>query len=132
MGKKPYIVNIRDLAGCNNAFRVALWTGDSLQATLMSINPGDDIGTEMHPTVDQYIMVSNGRAKVYFGDAKDRLRFVGEVGGNNAIFIPAGTWHNIVNSGGRPLKLISVYAPPNHPYGAYQSTKIDERKPEKN
>lgn len=127
MGKKPYVVDIKRLAECNNAFRVALWTGNNLQTTLMSINPRDDIGVEMHDDTDQYIMVAYGRAKVFFGDSKDKLKFISDVGSNDAIYIPAGTWHNIVNTGGRPLKLISVYAPPKHPYGTNQPTKKDAK-----
>lgn len=127
MGKKPYVVNIKSLAICNNAFRMGLWTGEYLQTTLMSINPNDDIGKEMHSNVDQYLMVVKGRAKVYFGDSKNTLKLYKDAGPDDAIFIPAGTWHNVVNVGRRALKLISVYGPPNHPYGVYQATKNDAR-----
>ena len=125
MGKKPYVVNIKKLAKCNDAFRVALWTGEHLQTTLMSINVGDDIGKEMHSDVDQYIMIADGCAKVYFGTSRAGLKFYKDVGPDDAIYVPAGTWHNVVNNGRKPLKVISVYGPTNHPFGTYQKTKKD-------
>lgn len=125
MGKKPYIVDIKDLAKCNTAYRAALWTGNYLQTTLMSIKAGGDIGLEMHPEVDQFIMVVDGHGTSSIGESKDKLTYSKKVGSDDAIYIPAGSWHNVVNTGNQPLKLISFYAPPNHPSGTYQETKED-------
>ena len=96
-----------------------------MQLTLMSIPVYGDIGVEMHPNVDQFIRVESGNAKVYMGSCRDNLQGVACVKENDAILIPAGTWHNIVNVGGRPLKLYSLYAPPQHPFGTVHVTKED-------
>lgn len=124
-GPKPFVFNIRHATNMNRNFRTALWTGKHLQLTLMSIPVGSDIGIEMHPDVDQFIRVESGRAKVYFGGSKNSLREVKVVNENYAILIPAGTWHNVVNVGNRPLKVYSLYAPPNHPFGTVHNTKAD-------
>ena len=84
-----------------------------------------DIGVEMHSDIDQLIRVKSGRARVYMGSCRNDLRDMGCVDGSYAILIPAGTWHNIVNTGNRPLKLYSLYAPPQHPYGTVHRTKAD-------
>ena len=124
-GPKPFVFNIRHATDMNRNFRTALWTGKHLQLTLMSIPVGSDIGAEMHPDVDQFIRIESGRAKVYFGDSKKSLRESMVVNENYAILIPAGTWHNVVNVGNRPLKVYSLYAPPNHPFGTVHNTKAD-------
>ncbi len=130
MGKKPYVTNIKNQAMSNTAFRAALWTGEYLQTTLMSIRPGGDIGVEMHPNTDQCIMVAGGRGMASTGDSKDRFTYSKKISVDDAIYIPAGTWHNITNVGNRPLKLISFYAPPNHPRGTYQASKADAKRSE--
>ena len=109
----------------NRNFRTALWTGGHLQLTLMSIPVRSDIGVEMHPDVDQFIRVEGGQAKVYFGNSRNSLHEAKAVNENYAVLIPAGTWHNIVNTGNRPLKVYSLYAPPNHPFGTVHKTKSD-------
>ncbi|HHX71975.1 MAG TPA: cupin domain-containing protein [Clostridiales bacterium] len=124
-GGKPYVVNLARVVRQNNTFRTALWTGDHLQLTIMSIKPGDDIGLEIHPDDDQMIGVEDGTAIVQMGPHKDKLTFRAEVSSGYAIFVPAGTWHNIINTGRRPLKVFSVYAPPHHPFGTIHETKAD-------
>jgi mannose-6-phosphate isomerase-like protein (cupin superfamily) len=109
----------------NENFRTTLWTGQDMQLTLMSIPVCGDIGVEMHSDVDQFIRVESGRARVYMGSCRSNLREMGCVDGNYAIIIPAGTWHNVVNVGNRPLKLYSLYAPPQHPFGTVHRTKAD-------
>jgi len=128
-GPQPFVVNIEQATRQNQNFRLALWTGCHLQLTLMSINPGDDIGLEMHPQVDQFIRIQEGQGAVKMGDCKERLDFQREVFADYAIFIPAGTWHNVINTGRTPLKLYSIYAPPEHPHGTVQKTKQDADKP---
>ncbi|MEK3806024.1 cupin domain-containing protein [Bacillus sp. FSL H8-0547] len=122
-GAEPFVVNINEATLQNNTFRTALWTGTHLQLTLMSINPGEDIGLEMHPDVDQFLRVEEGQGIVQMGKSKDQLPFVRNVYDDSAIFIPAGTWHNVTNTGKSPLKLYSIYAPPNHPFGTVHETK---------
>ena len=126
-GCEPFIFNIRHATNMNRNFRMALWTGRYMQLTLMSIPVHGDIGAEMHHDVDQLICVESGRAKVYMGTCKDNLREQAFVGENYAILIPAGTWHNIVNAGGQPLKLYSLYAPTQHPFGTVHPTKEDAK-----
>ena len=125
-GAEPFIFNIDHATLMNENFRTTLWTGRHMQLTLMSIPVCCDIGVEMHSDVDQFIRVESGKARVYMGSCKNDLRERACVDGNYAIIIPAGTWHNIVNVGNRPLKLYSLYAPPQHPFGTVHQTKADE------
>lgn len=122
-GPRPFVVNIEDETKRNRAFRRALWTGDHLQVTLMSIQVGEDIGLEIHPHLDQFLRVEEGRGLVQMGHRQDNLHFQEEVFDDYAILIPAGTWHNVRNTGNRPLKLYSIYAPPQHPHGTVHETK---------
>ncbi|WP_343206437.1 cupin domain-containing protein [Bacillus sp. B15-48] len=122
-GTKPFVVNIEQVTKQNNTFRTALWTGTHLQVTLMSINVGEDIGLEVHPTLDQFLRLEQGQGIVQMGADKDRLDFQRRVADDFVILIPAGTWHNLTNTGNIPLKLYSIYAPPEHPFGTVHETK---------
>ena len=122
-GPEPFVVNIHKAAKENNTYRTALWTGCHLQLTLMSINVGDDIGLEVHPTLDQFIRIEEGQGLVRMGNSKYHLDFQRNVADDFAIFIPAGKWHNLINTGDKPIKLYSIYAPPNHPHSIVQDTK---------
>ncbi|MGD6832174.1 cupin domain-containing protein [Sutcliffiella halmapala] len=124
-GPNPFVANINEATKQNNTYRTALWTGTHLQLTLMSLNPGEDIGLEMHPDVDQFLRVEQGQGIVQMGKSKDDLNFQRNVYDDSAIIIPAGTWHNLTNTGNTPLKLYSIYAPPNHPFGTVHPTKAD-------
>ncbi|HWP79291.1 MAG TPA: cupin domain-containing protein [Candidatus Acidoferrum sp.] len=124
-GQEPYVVDIDAAALKNEAFRTALWTGKHLQLTLMSIAPGGDIGLEMHPATDQFLRVVQGKGLVLMGTLKDRLGFEQKVGEGDAILIPAGCWHNVINTGRRPMKLYSIYGPPQHPKGTVHRTKSE-------
>lgn len=122
-GPKPLIVNIDRASKQNPNYRTALWTGEHLQVTLMSIRVGGDIGLEMHPNLDQFIRVESGHGLVKMGSRRDNLNIQKQVNEDYAIIIPAGTWHNLINIGNRPLKLYSIYAPPQHPFGTVHRTK---------
>lgn len=124
-GGKPFVIDINKAAKKNNTYRTAIWTGDHLQVTLMSINSGEDIGLEIHPHVDQFLRIEQGEGIVQMGKSKNNLNFEKRVYDDSAIFIPAGTWHNLTNTGSMPLKLYSIYAPPNHPFGTIHATKQD-------
>ena len=124
-GDEPFVFNINHATNMNRNFRTAIWTGRDMQLTLMSIPVGCDIGVEMHPNVDQFIRVESGRARVYMGSCKNDLKEKAFANENYAILIPAGTWHNIINTGNCPLKLYSLYAPPQHPFGTVHRTKKD-------
>ena len=116
-GKKPFVVNIDRYTRINKNFRTALWTGEHMQLTLMSIPVGGEIGLEKHEDLDQFIKIEEGIGFVMMGENKDALNIQNRVNRNYAILIPAGTYHNLKNTGSRPLKLFSLYAPPAHPFG---------------
>ncbi|MEG0260365.1 MAG: cupin domain-containing protein [Lysinibacillus sp.] len=122
-GPKPFVVNINEASKQNCTYRTALWTGTHLQITVMSLNVGEDIGLEMHPDVDQFLRIEQGQGIVQMGKNKNNLDFEKCVYDDFAIVIPAGTWHNLTNTGNIPLKLYSIYAPPNHPAGTVHLTK---------
>ncbi|MDF2535359.1 MAG: cupin [Bacillales bacterium] len=122
-GREPFVVNINEASKQNKSYRTALWTGNHLQVTLMSINVGEDIGLEIHPNVDQFLRIEQGQGVVQMGKRKDKLNFIQKVSDDFAIMIPAGTWHNVTNTGNTPLKLYSIYAPPQHPFGTVHLTK---------
>ena len=103
-GNKPFVININEVTRLNNNFRTALWTGEHLQLTLMCIRVNDCIGLEMHPNVDQFLRIEEGYGLVQMGDTKN----------------------NLTNLGNRPIKLYSIYAPANHPFGTIHKTKEDE------
>ncbi|GAB2546290.1 mannose-6-phosphate isomerase-like protein (cupin superfamily) [Gracilibacillus alcaliphilus] len=124
-GKRPYIVNIAEAAKRNQTYRTAIWTGEYLQVTLMCIAAGDDIGLEIHPDTDQFLRLEQGQGLVLMGDRQDHLPFQQFVCEDYAIFVPAGAWHNVINIGEQPLKLYSIYAPPHHPFGTIEQTKVD-------
>ena len=124
-GNSPYVVDIEQAVLHNRFFRTAIWTGKHLQVTLMSIRAGEDIGLERHPNVDQFLRIESGRGLVQLGPRKDNLHYQQYVQDDFAIFVPAGTWHNIINTGHTPLKLYTIYAPPEHPFGTVHRTKQD-------
>lgn len=124
-GPNPFVIDIEEAAKQNNNFRLALWTGKHLQVTLMSINVGEDIGLENHPNLDQFIRIEEGQGLVKMGDRKDNLDFQANVRDDFAFIIPAGKWHNLINTGNKPIKLYSIYAPPQHPFGTVHKTKKD-------
>jgi mannose-6-phosphate isomerase-like protein (cupin superfamily) len=122
-GPEPFVINIEEAAKQNDYYRTALWTGNHLQLTLMSLKVGEDIGLEVHPHVDQFIRIEDGQGFVKMGDRKDKLDLQQKVYDGSAFIIPAGKWHNLINTGNTPLKLYSIYAPPQHPHGTVHQTK---------
>jgi len=122
-GPNPFVVDISKATLHNDTFRTALWTGEHLQLTLMSIPVGEDIGLEVHPSVDQFLRIEEGHGLVQMGASRDNLTFQQPAFDDFAVFVPAGTWHNLTNTGNKPLKLYSIYAPPNHPRGTVHQTK---------
>ncbi|MBQ7913096.1 MAG: cupin domain-containing protein [Clostridia bacterium] len=125
LGSQPQLLNIHNEVCRNTNFRTAIWTGKHLQVTVMSIPVGGEIGLESHDDLDQFIKVESGCATVYMGETKQNVKLVGKINSNYAIVIPAGTWHNVINSCACPLKVYSVYAPPQHPFGTIHQTKLD-------
>jgi mannose-6-phosphate isomerase-like protein (cupin superfamily) len=124
-GPEPYVVNIEQLTLDNPNFRTTVWTGAHIQLTTMTIPVGSDIGLEVHPDNDQFLRIEQGRGKVQMGAAQDNLDFEQEVSDDWAVFVPAGTWHNITNVGDTDLKLYTVYGPRDHVPGTIHPTKQD-------
>ena len=91
----------------------------------MSLPPGEEICVEMHARLDQFIRVASGRATVTMGPSKDEVAETHQLEDDWAVIVPGGTWHNVINAGDEPLKLYSLYAPPEHPDGTVQETKAD-------
>lgn len=124
-GPDPYVVDIENATLSNDNYRTTLWTGSHLQMTVMSIEPGRDIGLEVHAHGDQFIRVEAGKARVQMGPSEHDLTFEREVDDDWVILVPAGTWHNVVNIGDGPLKVYALYAPPEHDHGTVHATKAD-------
>ena len=120
-----WTANIEEETLGNDRFRRVLFTGTHTQLTLMHLNAGEEIGLEAHDDVDQFIRVEEGTAKVTFGTSKDRVEETHELRDDWAVIIPAGVWHNVINTGDGPLKLYSLYSPPEHPDGTVHDTKAD-------
>lgn len=125
-GNQPFVVDINKASKQNQTFRTVLWTGENLQVTVMSIAPGEDVGLEVHPETDQFLRIEEGQGLVKMGPTKHQLDFEMPVMDDSAIFVPAGTWHNLTNTGHGPIKLYSIYAPPEHPFGTVHQTKADD------
>lgn len=121
-GPEPTVLDIEARTCDNELFRTTLWTGGNLQLTVMSIPVGGEVGLEQHDGIDQFLRIEQGDAEVRMGDSADRLDFVRPASADHAILVPAGKWHNIVNTGDRPLKLYSIYAPAEHPHGTVHRT----------
>ncbi|NCB03618.1 MAG: cupin domain-containing protein, partial [Spirochaetia bacterium] len=100
--------------------------------TLMRIMPGEDIGLEQHNELDQFLRIESGKGVVYMGDDKENLSYQANVEDDFSVMIPAGKWHNLVNTGDVPLLLYSIYAPAEHPFGTVHTTKEDAVEAEKN
>lgn len=122
-GGNPFVIDIENAAEANTNYRTALWTGEHLQVTLMSIPVGSDIGLEVHPDTDQFLRIEEGEGTVQMGNRQDNLTIQRHVEEDSAIMVPAGTWHNITNTGDEALKLYTIYAPPHHPFGTVEHTK---------
>lgn len=129
-GPNPWVMNVEQSSMQNQNFRTAVWTGCHLQMTLMCIPVRGDIGLEIHEDTDQLIRVEQGRAVVKMGTNQRLPEFQRAVSEGEVIFVPAGTWHNVINVGQCPLKVSTVYAPPHHARGTVHRTKEDAEREE--
>ena len=120
MKKKGWIDNIETVTTENDDYRRVLYTGKYMQLVLMALQPGEEIGAEVHDTHDQFIRVESGEGELELDGAKHKL------GDDDAVVIPAGAMHNVTNTGNKPLKLYTLYGPPEHRDGVLQATKADE------
>lgn len=122
IGPQPQAFNIERATKENANYRSVAWSGRYLQVTLMSIPAGGDIGLEAHPQTDQFLRLDAGRGRVQMGAAKDSLTFDEVVSDGWCVLVPAGTWHNITNTGTTPMQVYAIYAPAHHMPGKVHAT----------
>jgi len=130
IGPDPQSFDLETATLENGNYRTVAWSGKHLQLTLMSIPVGEDIGLEAHPETDQFLRLDGGRGRVQMGSSKEQLDFEQEVEDGWAVFVPAGTWHNITNIGKEPMRLYAVYAPVHHAAGRVHATAADSERDE--
>ena len=116
---KGFVGDIETLTVENSDFRRVLYTGHNLQLVLMAIQPGDEIGEEVHDDRDQFFRVEKGAGEVWIDGNRSKVE------GDDAIIVPAGARHNLVNTGDEPLRLYTLYAPPEHRDRTRRVTKAD-------
>lgn len=119
-------VNIKDLAKENTNFRKVIYTGKNSQVVLMNIPQKGDIGNEVHETIDQILVFVNGEGEVVINNSERQ-----KVEKHSVVFVPAGTWHNFINTGDEDLKLFTVYSPPAHKDSTIHKTKEEAEEEEK-
>lgn len=117
-----FIGDISKMTERNADFRHVLYTGKHLQLVLMSLDPGEDIGEETHRDTDQFFRIEEGRGEVVIEGRRTRVE------DDDAILIPAGAKHNIVNTGKEPLRFYTIYGPPEHEDRTVHATKRDAAK----
>jgi mannose-6-phosphate isomerase-like protein (cupin superfamily) len=125
IGPKPQLFDLEHATRENSNYRSVAWSGRYLQVTLMSIPVDGDIGLEMHAETDQFLRLDTGRGVVQMGASKDQLTVHGEVSNGWCILVPAGTWHNITNTGTEPMQVYTIYAPAHHAPEKIQKTASD-------
>ena len=121
-----YVGHIERQTLKNDYFRHVIFTGKHAQLVLMSLKPKEEIGNEVHKHVDQFFRIEQGQAKFILNNKEKHV-----VGNGDAVIIPAGTWHNVINnSKTKKLKMYTIYSPPNHPDKTIHRTKADAEKAE--
>ena len=120
---KGYVDNIEKVTVANEHFRKVLYTGKNLQLVLMTLQPGCDIGEEVHEDRDQFFRIEEGEGEIHIDGKANKVE------DDFAVIVPAGARHNVVNTGSAPLKLYTIYGPPEHKDGIVHETKeiADER-----
>ena len=116
---KGFIADIEELTEGNSDFRRVLYTGKNIQLVLMAIEPGEEIGEEVHDNHDQFFRVEKGRGEVVIDGKRSKIK------GGDAIIVPAGARHNIMNTEDKSLRLYTLYAPPEHLNGTVHATRAD-------
>jgi mannose-6-phosphate isomerase-like protein (cupin superfamily) len=117
MPKKGYVDDIERATLENEDFRRVLYTGKNLQLVLMTLPPGCDIGAEVHEDIDQFFRIEEGEGEVHIDGVVNRVE------DDSAVIVPAGALHNVVNTGSGPLRLYTIYGPPEHKEGTVHSDK---------
>ena len=121
-----YFGNIEKATLNNGYFRRVLFTGKHAQLVVMCLQPREEIGNEVHKKVDQFFRIEQGEAKFVLNGKEVHVIRNGEAG-----IVPAGTFHNVINTGKNQLKLYTIYSPPNHPAGTVHRTKAQAEAAEK-
>ena len=116
---KGFVDDIEDLTEQNTDFQRVLYTGTHLQLGLISLEPGEEIGEQVHSGREQFFCVGEGEGEVWIDSNRSKIE------DDDAILVPAGARHNIVNPGGKPLRLYTLCAPPKHRDGTVHRTKAD-------
>ena len=114
---KSFIADIEERTEENRDFRRVIYTGSYLQLVLMSLEPDEELGDEIHENTDQFFRIEEGKGTVTIGGRETRVE------SDVAIIVPAGARHNIRNTGDKPLKFYTLYAPPQHPAGTVHRTR---------
>ena len=125
VGPNPHFFDIESATKDNPNYRSVAWSGRYLQVTLMSIPVGGDIGLEAHPETDQFLRLDAGTGRVQMGATKDNLTHTKEVSDGWCVLVPAGTWHNITNTGDGPMQIHAIYAPAHHKPDKVHTTNAD-------
>ena len=120
-----WIADIEQATLDNDTFRTVLFSGEHTQLTVMRLAPGEEIGLEAHDDIDQFLRIEQGSARVELGRTEGSVDETHEVADDWAVIIPAGTWHNVINTGDGDLKLYSLYSPPEHPDRTVHKTKAE-------
>ncbi|MCS5711471.1 cupin domain-containing protein [Candidatus Berkiella aquae] len=105
---KGFVADIERLTEENSDFRRVLYTGKHLQLVLMTIQPGEEIGDEVHEDHDQFFRIEKGEGEILIDGNRSKIK------SDDAMIVPAGARHNLVNTGDKPLQLYTIYAPPEH------------------
>lgn len=116
---KGFVANIEELTEQNELFRKVLYTGHNLQLVLMAIPPGEEIGEEVHDDRDQFFRVETGEGEVWIDGVCNKVK------ADDGIIVPQGARHNVVATGGEPLRLYTIYGPPEHVDGTIHRTKAE-------
>lgn len=119
--KHGYCDNIEQRTVENQDFRRVLYTGSHLQLVLMTLQPGEEIGEEVHDGHDQFFRIEEGQGEVWIDGRKTAIE------DDFAVIVPSGARHNVVNTGATPLRLYTLYGPPEHRDGVRHATKADEQ-----
>jgi len=121
-----FVGDIEKLTEKNGYFRQVLYTGKHAQLVVMCLQPGEEIGNEVHANVDQFFRIEEGEARFVFGGSEEHI-----VKAGGAAIVPAGTYHNVINASNKvQLKLYTVYSPPNHPDGTIHKNKAEAEEAE--
>lgn len=116
---KGFVEDIEELTEDNKDFRRVLYTGKHLQLVLMALQPGEEIGEEVHEDHDQFFRVEKGKGEVWIDGVRSKIK------SDDAIVVPAGAKHNVINTGDKSLKLYTLYGPPDHKDGVVHKTKAE-------